>query len=55
MASARRGMAGMTQPEAPPRPQQECSRCHGWAVGGICADLHLLLSSDAEEDERPEL
>jgi hypothetical protein len=53
MASARRWMADMTQPEAPPQHQQQRSRRYAMAVGGICADLHTLLSSDAEGDEGP--
>jgi hypothetical protein len=29
------------------------SRRHGMVVGGICADLHILVSSDAEEAKGP--
>jgi hypothetical protein len=41
----------MTQPKAPPRCQQKQSCHHGMVVGGICADMHILLSSDAKEAE----
>jgi hypothetical protein len=51
MSSARRRMARMTQPKAPPRRQQKRCLRHGVAVGGICSDMHRLVICDDEEDE----